>query len=261
MATQESVKPRDQVIDYVVQSGDTVSSIGQKFDISEDTVRWANNLKGANPVVKPGEILKIPPVSGVVHKVQRGETIYSIAKKYQTEPQNIVNFPFNDFVDLENFTLSVSQTLIVPDGVIEEPDLPARTSPLRPKAPEYLAKQSVGQLLWPTTGSVTQQPVWYHMALDIANRAAPDVFAAESGTVSLATCYQWGYGCHIVVDHGDGMQTLYAHLSSFYVSSGQTVGRGDALGRMGSTGRSTGTHLHFEVRNGGVAINPWNYLQ
>ena len=261
MATQESVKPRDQVIDYVVQSGDTVSSIAQKFDISEDTVRWVNNLKGANPVVKPGEILKIPPVSGVVHKVQRGETIYSIAKKYQTEPQNIVNFPFNDFVDLENFTLSVSQTLIVPDGVIEEPDLPARTSPLRPKAPEYLAKTSLGQLLFPTTGSITQQPVWYHMALDIANRAAPDVYAAEAGTVSLATCYQWGYGCHIIVDHGNGMQTLYAHLSSFYVSAGQSVGRGDALGRMGSTGRSTGTHLHFEVRNGGVAINPWNYLQ
>ncbi|KKS21623.1 MAG: Peptidase M23 family protein, partial [Candidatus Roizmanbacteria bacterium GW2011_GWC2_41_7] len=117
------------------------------------------------------------------------------------------------------------------------------------------------QLLFPTTGSITQQPVWYHMALDIANRAAPDVYAAEAGTVSLATCYQWGYGCHIIVDHGNGMQTLYAHLSSFYVSAGQSVGRGDALGRMGSTGRSTGTHLHFEVRNGGVAINPWNYLQ
>lgn len=259
MATLESTKPRDQVIDYVVQSGDTLSIIASKFDISEDTIRWSNELKGSNPIIKPGEILKIPPVTGVVHKVQRGETIYSIAKKYNTDPQNIVNFPFNDYVDLEKFTLAVSQTLIVPNGSIEEPDLPM--APLKPSAPEYLAKQSVGQLLWPASGSITQQPVWYHMALDIANRAAPDIYAAEGGTVTLATCYQWGYGCHVVVDHGNGMQTLYAHLSSFYVSTGQGVARGDALGRMGSTGRSTGTHLHFEVRTGGIAVNPWSYLQ
>jgi murein DD-endopeptidase MepM/ murein hydrolase activator NlpD len=258
MATQESDKPRDQVLDYIIQSGDTLSSIAQKFDVSTDTIKWANDLKGQNPVVKPGQTLKIPPVTGIVHKVKRGETIYAIAKKYDTDPQKIVNYPFNDFVDLDTFALAVGQTLVVPDGSIAEPSSAPSTT--RPPAPQYLARDSKGKLLFPTTGTITQNPVWYHMALDIANRASPDVYAAESGTITLATCLKWGYGCHIVVTHPDGVQTLYAHLSQFYVTGGK-VERGQALGRMGSTGRSTGTHLHFEVRIGGRAVNPWGYLR
>lgn len=258
MATEESVKARDQVQDYVVQSGDTLSSVAVKFDVSVDTIRWANNLTGTNPVLRPEQVLKIPPVTGVVHKVKRGETIYSIAKKYDTDPQNVVNYPFNDFVDLDTFALAIGQTLIVPDGIMPEEARPAIT---RPPAPQYLAKGSTGKLLFPTSGTISQQPVWYHMALDIANRAAPDVYAAESGQVVFATCQKFGYGCHILVEHPDGLQTLYAHLSSFYVSGGGKVSRGQALGRMGSTGRSTGTHLHFEVRVGGRAVNPWGYVK
>lgn len=258
MVTQISDKPRDQVIDYTVRSGDTLSTIATTFDVSEDTIKWANNLEGANPLLKPDQVLKIPPVTGVVHKVSRGDTVYTIAKKYQTEPQNIVNYPFNDFVDLDNFTLAVGQILIVPDGARpEEKKVPAT----RPAAPEYLAKQSSGQYLFPTTGGITQNPVWYHMAIDIANSSAPDVYAAESGTASLVTCLTWGYGCHIMIDHPDGNQTLYGHLQAFYISPGQSVSRGQAIGRMGSTGRSTGTHLHFEVRVGGTLVNPWNFVK
>lgn len=256
MVTQESDKPRDQVIEYTVKSGDTLSSIAQTFDVSEETIKWANDLKGKNPVLKANQTLQIPPVTGVVHKVKRGDTVYSIAKTYQTDAQNIVNYPFNDFVDLDTFTLAVGQVLVVPGGMVKEKEAPVS----RPSAPQYLAKQSNGKYLFPTSGVVTQQPIWYHMALDIANREAPDVYAAESGKISLATCYTWGYGCHIVLDHGDGFQTLYAHLQSFYVSAGQSVSRGQAVGRMGSTGRSTGTHLHFEVRTGGQVVNPWGYL-
>jgi murein DD-endopeptidase MepM/ murein hydrolase activator NlpD len=99
------------------------------------------------------------------------------------------------------------------------------------------------------------------MAFDIANNALPQVIASRGGKVSYADCISTGYGCHIIIDHGDGMQTLYAHLSSFSVSSGQTVSQGQVIGRMGSTGRSTGPHLHFEVRKNGALLNPQNFLR
>ena len=140
------------------------------------------------------------------------------------------------------------------------PDETPRAVP-RPAAPSYLAGQNLGKLLFPASGSITSQPTWYHMALDIANRSMPDVYAAESGVVTLSTCLTWGYGCYVTVDHGGGISTLYAHLSQYYVGVGQSVSRGSALGRMGSTGRSTGPHLHFEVRVNGAPVNPWGYLQ
>ena len=259
LVTRISDKPRDRVEEYEIQSGDTLSAIAEKFAVSEDTIKWANDLKGKNPVLKPGEVLKIPPVTGVVHKVKRGETVYSIAEKYQTESQKIVNFPFNDFIDLDNFTLAVGQTLIVPDGVMpeEKPSLP------RPAAPQYLAGGS-GKLLFPANGTISQQPVWYHMAIDIANSQAPDIYAAADGNVIYANCLSWGYGCHIIVDNGGGIKTLYAHLQKFYVSvkeGEREVKRGQAIGKMGSTGRSTGTHLHFEVRINNAPVNPWSYLK
>jgi len=115
--------------------------------------------------------------------------------------------------------------------------------------------------IWPTGGIITQYPVWYHMALDIANASMPAILASDTGTVTFAGCVQYGYGCHIIIDHANGFQTLYGHISSFNVSTGQAVSQGQAIGVMGSTGRSTGTHLHFEVRSGGVLQNPLTYLK
>jgi len=120
MVTRESDKPRDQVIEYTVKSGDTLSGIARTFDVSEESIQWANDLKGKNPVLKPDQTLQIPPVTGVVHKVKRGDTVFSIAKTYETDAQNIVNYPFNDFVDLDTFTLAVGQVLIVPGGIVKE---------------------------------------------------------------------------------------------------------------------------------------------
>src|SRR3989344_5430640 len=116
--TQISEKPRDQIITYQIQSGDTLSTVAQKFGVSVDSIKWANDLKKDSLTI--GQNLKIPPVTGMVHKVREGETVYSIAKKYKTEAQKIVNFPFNDFTDLDTFALSVGQTLVVPDGVMPE---------------------------------------------------------------------------------------------------------------------------------------------
>ncbi len=256
LSTVISAKPRDRVVDYQVLGGDTLSSISKKFDVSIDTIKWANNLK--EDVIKPGQTLKIPPITGVVHKVTSGENIYTIAKKYQTDAQKIVNFPFNDFADLDTFALNAGQTLFVPDGVIEAvPEAPVS----RFVAQIQAGVKGTSNFIWPTSGSITQYPIWYHMAVDLANPGVPPVLASDTGTVTFAGCVYGGYGCHIIIDHGNGYETLYGHLSSILVSPGQAVTQGQQIGVMGSTGRSTGTHLHFEVRSGGGLLNPLNFLK
>ncbi|OGG04241.1 hypothetical protein A2Z33_03765 [Candidatus Gottesmanbacteria bacterium RBG_16_52_11] len=251
--TQISEKPRDQVITYAVQQGDTLSGVAEKFGISVDSVKWANDIN--RDALKVGQELKIPPVTGIIHKVREGETVYSIAKKYKTDAQKIVNFPFNDFTDLDTFALSAGQTLVVPDGTIA--DVPSPVAQARPP----VTTGGTGQFQWPTNGSVSQYPIWYHMAVDIANNSAPPVVAADSGTVVVVQYLRYGYGFHVIIDHGNGFQTLYGHMSEIYVDPGDGVKRGQMIGKMGSTGRSTGTHLHFEVRKGGSAINPLGYLK
>lgn len=256
LSTVISAKPRDRIIDYKIISGDTLASIAKKFDISVDTIKWANNLE--SDVITDGDIIKIPPVTGIIHKVIAGENVYTIAKKYQSSAQNIVNFPFNDFMDLDTFSLRAGQTLYVPDGVMVEE-----------KAifiPQTFAQAEAGvrgssNFIWPSSGGITQYPIWYHMALDIANPASPPVLASDTGTVVFAGCLNWGYGCHVIIDHGNGYQTLYGHFSYVAVSAGQVVSQGTTIGTMGSTGRSTGTHLHFEIRSGGVLQNPLSYLK
>lgn len=261
METVISEKPRAEIIDYQVQPGDTVSGIAQKFGVSIDTIRWANNLESIS-AIKPGQTLKILPVTGIAHKVKKGDTIYSIAKHYSADPQGIVDFPFNSFANDETFALAVGQTLIVPDAV------KPKVQPWSPSA--YIAQQTpdagtvtaTGVFVWPAGGTISQPFRWYHPGIDIANKNAPPILAADSGKVVIAG---WpdnrGYGNRILIDHGNGYQTLYAHLSRIYVSVGQTVKRGDQIGQMGSTGRSTGIHLHFEVHKNGVQIDPIGVLK
>lgn len=258
--TQISVKPRDSVVTYTVRSGDTISSIAKKFGVSEETILWQNGLKKES-VIKPGQKLEIPPVTGIVHKVKRGETIYSIAKKYSVDPQNIVNWPFNTFTNDETFALAVGQLLIIPDGIKPKEAPPKEYLARRKKTPSAGAVSATGQFVWPTSGVISQYFRWYHPAIDIANKAAPDILAADSGRVVSVISQRYAYGNHVIIDHGNGFTTLYAHMSSIYVSQGQTVKRGDAIGRMGCTGRCTGTHLHFEIRKNGVCQNPLVYLK
>ncbi len=253
--TQVSEKPRDQIITYQIQSGDTLSTVAQKFGVSVDSIKWANDLKRDSLTI--GQSLKIPPVSGIVHRVKEGETVYSIAKKYRTEAQKIVNFPFNDFTDLDTFALSVGQTLVVPDGIMPE------SAPVAPRqfAATPLSAGGSGQFAWPTVGIITQYPVWYHMAFDIANPSQPPVTAAGDGTVISVQYLNYGYGRHAIIDMGGGLSTLYAHMTEVYVKPGDAVSRGQVIGKMGSTGRSTGTHLHFEVRKNGTPVNPTSFLK
>ncbi len=252
---------REGVIDYTVQSGDTVSGVAEKFNISVDTIRWQNNLASRDSI-KEGQTLQILPVSGIAHKVQKGDTIGLIAKKYGLDSaQPIVDFPFNTFVNDETFELAVGQIIIVPDG--EMPDVSGNTQIARPKqiTPDAGTVVASGSFVWPTQGVITQRFYWYHPGIDIANPGAPNVLAADSGTVIAAGWDPTGYGNKIMIDHHNGYVTLYGHLQKFYVVVGQNVARGNAIGQMGSTGRSTGTHLHFEIHQGGAHLNPFSFLK
>lgn len=253
-----------EIISHYVQEGETLESIAIRYGLEVDTVLWENNLRSTD-TIKPGQELKILPINGVRHKVARGETIYSIGKKYSLEGsqiQMIVDYPFNEFLNDETFELATGQFIVVPEGIKPEEK---RVVPQRPgvmaQTPNAGSVTARGSFVWPASGGITQRYSFYHKAIDIANRGGGPILAADSGTVVGAG---WldnsGYGNRVLIDHGNGYITLYAHLRVVQVSQGQTVNRGDVIGQMGSTGRSTGTHLHFEIRQGGVLHNPLSFL-
>lgn len=259
--TSISEKPRSEIIDYEVKSGDTLSGVANKFNISVDTIKWANDLSSDS--IKPGQTLKILPVSGVAHTVKAGDNLESVAKKYSAEQQPILDFPFNDVPD--DFKLKVGQVLIIPDGA------PPKAPVIKRPVSQYLAQGPAsstfqapggGSFIWPTQGVLTQYFSWYHPGIDVANRAGPAIVAGDGGVVIVAGWPDnFGFGNRVVVDHGNGYQTTYAHMSNIYVGAGERVSRGQTIGQMGSTGRSTGTHLHLEIRYKGIALNPLSILK
>jgi murein DD-endopeptidase MepM/ murein hydrolase activator NlpD len=259
--TELSQKPRDKVITYSVEKGDTVETIAKKFGISSDTIRWANDINSAD-FLSIGQELKILPVTGIVHKVAPGETIYSIADKYNTSAQGIVDFPFNTFADPETFAMIAGQMVIVPGGVAPS------EQPTYIRKPEvYIATGTapIGSNGWyfPVEGVISQYASWYHMALDIAGPIGTPVYAAYSGTVTGVSLGGWdsGYGNNVWVINPDGVATHYAHLNGANVSVGQNVVGGQTIvGFRGNTGRSTGPHTHFEVRVNGSLVNPLTYV-
>jgi murein DD-endopeptidase MepM/ murein hydrolase activator NlpD len=260
LVTLESEKPWNQVSEYTVKEGDTLSSIAAKFDLSIESVKWANPSINWQKV-KPGVILAVPPVTGVVYKVKPGDTVYSIAKKFQTEAQGIVDFPMNTFSDDETFSLVAGQTLVVPDGIMPSEVAPSAPNIARLLTPDAGSVTASGNFVWPGYGRLTQGYRWYHKGVDIANHDGGAILAADSGRVVVAGWTNSGYGNHVIIDHGNGFQTLYAHLSSISVAVGAGVNRGMVIGQMGNTGRSTGTHLHFEIRTAGGNVDPLGYLK
>ena len=263
LETDVSNKMRSEVVDYQVKGGETVSQIAEKFGISVDTIKWANNLDSVDDV-KPGQNLKILPVSGVSYTVQKGDTLQGVAKKYSVDAQSIVDFPFNDIAD--DLQLTSGQVLIVPDGV--PPEAKATPKPQvqsvssgKGSSRSYSAPAG-GRFIWPTTFVyISTYFSWWHPGIDLPNPAAPPIHAAAAGTVTYAGWDNTGYGNLVIIDHGNGYTTRYAHQSHILVTVGQQVAQGQTIGVMGSTGRSTGTHLHFEIRYNGVAINPLSILK
>ena len=243
---------------YIVQPGDTVFGIAKKFNLKPETIMWSNRDLELNPdLLRVGDELTILPVDGVYHQVQKGETISAIAKKYKVKPSVIINYEWNNLKDA-NEPLQPGRYLIVPGG--EKPFIPRTVSIYRGPIPKN-AKRGTGSFVWPVSGTITQQYWKGHRALDIGSWMGNPVVAADSGYVVFAGWDNSGYGNLIVIDHGNGYRTYYAHLSRIFVRRGESVGKGQRIGSVGSSGNSTGPHLHFEIRFRNVQRNPFGFLR
>lgn len=255
---QANEQKRTETEYYTVQPGDTVSSIAVRFGVSVNTILWENNLRSYT-LIRPGDKLAILPTSGVSHKVAKNETLNGLANKYKVTPEEILKA--NQLA--LDAKLQIGQSLIIPGGAKISYAQPRSNIVTRLKdivAPPSAALTNAN-LQWPTTDTrLTQYYSWRHSGLDIAGTLRSPIYAAESGVVE-SVGWGSGYGYQILIKHDNGLKTRYAHLSKFFVEKGQRVARGETIGLVGSTGRSTGPHLHFEVYDGGVRRNPLSYLR
>lgn len=251
----------NEIFAYEVESGDTLSSIAQRFGISKDTLVMENDLWNANRL-RSGMTINVLPVDGISHLVKKGDTASSIAKKYKIEEETLTKQ--NQLEEGE--TLLAGTALIIPGGKKTMPVYTASSYTAPASASYTYTGPKTGRLIWPTLAKsgITQGFRPGHYAIDIANRAKGPIFASSGGKV-IKAAYGWngGYGNVIIVDHGGGMQTLYAHNEKLYVTEGQYVEQGQTMAWMGNSGRvygATGIHLHFEVRINGVKYNPMNFF-
>lgn len=257
----ESIAPRLEVIAYAVQEGDTMSTIAQTHGISLTTLLWSNDLS-VRSVIRPGDELRIMPVDGVEHTVKSGDTVLALARKYSADASAVVSF--NKLADAGD--LRIGETLIIPGGVrpAVAPAPRANTiarifAPPRASTPSSAAPSAKG-MIWPADLRViTQYFGWSHTGLDIDCQYTNDNYAADDGIVQFSG-WKGGYGLTVEVNHGNGIVTRYAHAARNYVSVGQSVSRGQPVALCGTTGRSTGTHLHFEVIVNGQFKNPLGYI-
>ncbi len=257
--TAPEEKPREVIDVYTVQSGDTILGIAAKYGLQPETVMWANIAIERNPDrISVGDQIKVLPVNGVLHTVRQGDTLSSIASKYKVDIETLIGYSFNN-LESATASLTVGTDIIVPGGekpLVAQQVVAAYSGPI----PSGATKGS-GTFAWPTSGNVTQGYWGGHAALDIGSWTGAPVKAADSGYVTyVGQGWSSGYGNHVIVDHGNGYSTVYAHLNSVFVSPGENVGRGEQIGTVGNTGNSTGPHLHFEIRYQGVRRNPYSFL-
>lgn len=245
-----------QISVYTVHEGDTLSGIAQMFNVSVGTIIGANNLQGKS--IQPGQQLIILPITGIEHTVQKGDTIAAIAKKYKSDAGDIAQY--NDLAG--DASLVVGEKLIIPNGETPAPVVVAKKSTSKKKvgAEPYLGGSGPaisGYYAWPVAGGVITQSLHGWNGVDIGAPLGTNIFASAGGTVIIAKnngAWNGGYGKYVVISHPNGTQTLYSHMSNVLVSPGESVSQGEIIGKMGSTGLSTGSHLHFEVRG---AVNPF----
>jgi murein DD-endopeptidase MepM/ murein hydrolase activator NlpD len=250
------VRPREGVITYTVQAGDTVQAIAAAFRLEPTTLMWANpEVEDAPDLLRLGQQISILPVDGAYHTVVEGETLRSIAGKYNVRTEAIIQCEYNHLAP-PDYPIAEGIRLIVPGGV--KPYIPKVVTAFQGPVPE--GTQGSGQFQWPVLGYISQG-YWYgHRAIDVGAPTGSALLAADGGFISFAGWTDVGYGYLVVIDHRNGFTTYYGHMSNIYVYEGQAVERGQVIGAVGSTGWSTGPHLHFEVRYNGVQQNPRAYL-
>lgn len=261
----EEPAARKTIEEYLVQENDVLGLIAERYGLNLSTLLWANNLTYRS-TIRPGQKLVIPPTDGVIYTVKKGDTVSALAKKYGTTSERVLSF--NDLSDSD--TLQIGSTLILPEAT------PPTSAPVRYIAPASsifsgtrggtAPAAATGSWLWPTDGCyITVYFNQYyrfglHKGLDIDGDYTSNVYATRGGSVTRAGWYD-GYGYCVDVNHGDGYTTRYGHFSKLFVSVNDEVGAGDVLGKVGTTGISTGTHLHFEVIENGTKLNPLNFIR
>ncbi len=260
IATDITPQLRSSIITYMVQEGDTVSEVAEKFDLSTNTILWENKI-GPRDFIKPGQELVILPVTGVTHTIKRGDTLNAIASKYRAKGDDILEV--NKLGDASE--LRIGAKVVVPDGI--PPPVPRTYSSYSSRIADIRdifkpAQPIAGKLNWPTTKKRITQYFrgWRHTGIDIGVQRGQPIYAADDGVITTSGWNTRGYGYYIIVDHGGGINTLYAHNDKNYVKKGERVKKGDIIAAIGSTGRSTGPHVHFEVRINGNRVNPLDYL-
>lgn len=276
-------RPRFEVVVYEVVKGDTVEGIAKQFNLSPRTILNGNyETLADNPhLLLPGQKLNILPVDGVFHQWKSGEGLNGVAKYYKVDPQVIIDWPGNNLSsetigEFSNPNIPVGSWLVVPGGSREFVSWSAprisrsNTAVAKVLGPGYCGAITDGPvgdgiMIWPTTANwlsgFDYSPETNHPAIDIAGQLGNAVYAVDDGVVVYSGWNNWGYGNVIVVDHGNGWQSLYAHLSAINIGCNGYVYQGSVIGLLGSTGNSTGPHLHFELMNDAYGkVNPWNFL-
>lgn len=239
----------DQISIYVVHSGDTLPAIAKMFGVTVNTIRWGNDIKG--DVISVGQTLVILPISGIKHIVKSGDTIQSIAKLHKGDVNEIMQYN-----NLSNSAkLTVGDIIVVPDGeIVATVSVKSGSSGVGKTSPSIPVYS--GYYMRPIIGGIKTQGIHGHNGVDLAGSYGSNVLASASGQVIISknSGYNGGYGSYVVIKHDNGTQTLYAHLSKTNVDVGDEVNQGQIIGFMGSTGKSTGVHVHFEIRG---ARNPF----
>lgn len=267
---------RLEVLTYTVAPGETLFGIAEKFGLRPESLLWGNYfvLKDDPHLLRPGQVLDILPVDGVYHYVTAGNSLERIAQFYGVTTQAIVDWPGNR-LDPANPQLQPNSYLVVPGGkrALQAWTVPtlARTdrSGARGAASNfgqcpggYSGANGTGRFVWPTNTRTLSgfDYTAVHQGIDIRAKLGDPVYAVDAGVVMYANWNDWGYGNLVVIDHGNGWQSVYAHLENWSVQCGESVAQGAQIGTAGSTGRSTGPHLHFELRFNGAFVNPWSVL-
>ena len=282
MHTDIPSRPRTDVAIYTVQKGDTIFGIAEKFGLKPQTILWGNQfVLGDNPHnLLPGQELNILPVDGTYHRWSEGDGLNGVSQFFGVTPDDIINYPGNNLNaetigDLSRPNIEASTWLIIPGGQREfvswsAPEIP-RDNPgvarvLGPGVCGAVTDGAIGAgvFIWPTNSHFLSgfdfNPGANHSGIDIDGETGDAVTAVDNGVVVYAGWNNWGYGNVVVINHGNGWQTLYAHLNAYYVGCGQSVYQGSTIGAIGTTGNSSGSHLHFEMMYEGTKVNPWNYL-